>query len=104
MERGAGRRAFLYNNPSSVDFLGQEDRSNCLLLYDRKQHISEDAICLLYKQENQTINHLIISCPAYGAQRMHSIYLQRSHNGNEDEIIGRFLFHKDHIDKKKKVL
>ena len=93
---------FLDNNPKSVVFF--RARSNCLPLKDRKRHTGEDTTCQSCMQECETIKHLILSCPAYSVPRSHSIHLQQPYNANEDNIIGRFLFHKEDIEDKKEVL
>ena len=93
---------FLDNNPKSVVLF--RARSNCLPLNDRKRYTGEDTTCQSCMQECETIRHLILSCPAYGVLRSHSILLQQPYSENEDEIIGRFLFCKEDIEDKKEVL
>ena len=66
---------FLDNTPKSVVLF--RVRSNCLLLKDRKRYTGEDTTCQSCMQECESIKHLILSCPAYGILRTHSIHLQQ---------------------------
>ena len=77
-------------------------RANCLKLEDKNRETNKE--CKLCGEEIENLEHFLIKCKRLEIERAQDIRLQKPLNENINETIGEFLFTKEDIDKKKKLL
>ena len=95
----------IYDNRPSSTIL-YKARSNTLPLNDRNRHKNKETHCIACRNIDQLedISHFILHCPAYIKERTNIIQLQQPYIQDDIEIIGNFLFEKQHLDLKKEGL
>ena len=95
----------IYDNRPSSTIL-YKARSNTLPLNDRNRHKNKETHCMACGNIDQLedISHFILHCPAYIKERTNIIQLQQPYIQDDTEIIGNFLFEKQHLDQKKEGL
>ena len=92
------------NIPASITLF--KARTNILPLNDRNRHrqTDESTQCQLCNNNYEDLEHFIIFCPYYREVRNKAIELQQPYIEDKEMLIGKFLFEKDNLFKKKKVL
>ena len=92
------------NTPASVTLF--KSRTNILPLNDRNRHklTENNLICQLCLDGIEDLEHFIILCPCYSQIRNKAIELQQPYLEHKEVVIGIFLFEKQNIYRKKKVL
>ena len=80
------------NTPASA--ILYRARSNTLPLNDRKRHTNEDTTCDICREEEETLAHFILHCPALSETRRRIVCLQKPFIQDEANILGNFLFDK----------
>ena len=73
---------------------------------DRNRHINKEVHCSICNDTNQIedISHFMLHCSGYIEERKVFGDLQQPYIEDEDTIIGRLLFEKRNIEKKKEYL
>ena len=92
------------NTPASVTLY--KARTNILPLNDRNRHKPNniDTTCPFCRTQLEDLKHFLLACPYYTEIRQQTVELQQPHTENINEILGNFLFSKENLNEKKKVL
>ena len=79
-------------------------RTDTLPLNYKNRHSGGNIGCLLCGEEREDLEHFLLDCTEYSDSRCIVIELQKPHEENRKEVIGKFLFEGKDIEKKKEVL
>ena len=94
----------MYDNRLSSNILNKA-KSNTLQLNDRNRHTNKTINCMVCdKDEKEDIYHFILHCTLYKQKRSNSTHLQQPLYRMNEDILGHFLFDKEDIEEKKKLL
>ena len=79
-------------------------RTNCLRLRDRGRHQGQDVTCFMCGTEVEDLVHFVLDCAGLERWRIRAVDLQRPRLESEEEVLGRFLFGEEDVERKKEVL
>ena len=85
-----GEEILYDNTPASV--ILYRARTNTLPLNDRKRHTNGSTICDICGEEDETLPHFLLHCPALSDTRNKIISLQKPYMEDEVQIMTPFLY------------
>lgn len=93
-----GKMDKIYDNkPASVTLY--KARTNVLPLNDRKRWMAGETKCIACEAEFEDLRHFLLYCPEYAHIRMTIPELQQPYSGEDNVVIGRYLFRSENVEK-----